>query len=488
MAVEILQKPGGFCHIYERKPGLDKVSTHYCLGCGHGNLHKLIAEALDDMKLADRTILVSPVGCSVFAYYYFDVGNIQAPHGRAPAVATGIKRSRPGSIVMTYQGDGDLAAIGWNNVFQAANRGEHITVFFVNNVIYGMTGSQMAPTTLIGQKTMTTPRGRDPKNEGFPIKVCEVLSVLDAPAYIERVSLADTKSINQTRRAVRKAIKCQADGKGFSMVEVLSPCPTGWRQEPIQAKRWVGEVMTKHFPLGVFKDVISEREPYFFPDTGQGPSLDEVKRVLGWEDDADEAALPEVKPSKENQNPHVKIAGFGGQGILVMGLVLAEAGMRQGYHVSWLPSYGPEMRGGTAHCHVILSDVKVGSPLVSKPTVLIAQNRPSLERFEANVAPGGLILYDSSLIDVAPRRKDVRVLPVPAAKLADELGDTKVSNMVTLGALVEHTGAVSREAVLQALPVALPRKEFVELNNKAVEAGVNYALSHPQNGGRDEPL
>ncbi|KPJ61237.1 MAG: 2-ketoisovalerate ferredoxin oxidoreductase [Latescibacteria bacterium DG_63] len=477
MAVEILQKPRGFCDIYEKKPGLDKVSTHYCPGCGHGNLHKLIAEALADMGITERTILISPVGCSVFAYYYFDVGNIQAAHGRAPAVATGVKRARPDSIVITYQGDGDLAAIGWNNVFQAANRGEHFTVFFVNNAIYGMTGSQMAPTTLIGQKTMTTPRGRNARNEGFPIKVCEVLSVLDAPAYIERVSLSDTKSINQTRRAVRKAIQCQVEGKGFALVEVLSPCPTGWRMEPIEAKKWVGEVMTKSFPPGVFKDVCSERESYFFHDPGTGPALNEIKKVLGWEDETRDAALPDVSVSEENKNPHLKIAGFGGQGILVLGLVLAEAGMRQGYNVSWLPSYGPEMRGGTANCHVILSDTKIGAPLVSKPTVLIAQNRPSLERFEPDVTAGGLILYDSSLIDIAPRRDDVRVLPVPAAKLADELGDTRVSNMITLGAFIEYTGLVSKEAVLQALPVALPRKEFVELNNKAVEAGIKHARS-----------
>jgi 2-oxoisovalerate ferredoxin oxidoreductase beta subunit len=478
MAVEILCKPSGFCEIYEKKPGLDKVSTHYCPGCGHGNLHKLIAEAIQDMGIGDRTILISPVGCSVFAYYYFDVGNIQAAHGRAPAVATGVKRARPESIVITYQGDGDLAAIGWNNIFQAANRGEHLTVFFINNAIYGMTGSQMAPTTLVGQKTMTSPKGRNPRNEGYPLKVCEVLSVLDAPAYIERVSLSDTKGINQARRAVRKALQCQIDGKGFSLVEVLSPCPTGWRMEPVEAKRWVGEVMTKNFPPGVFKDLCEEREPYFFPNPGGGPSLEEVKRVLSWEKGTADAALPEVSPSEENKNPHLKIAGFGGQGILVLGLVLAEAGMRQGYNVSWLPSYGPEMRGGTANCHVILSDTKVGAPLVSRPTVLIAQNRPSLERFEPDVMPGGLIVFDSSLIDIVPQRKDVRALPVPAAKLAnDEFGDTRASNMITLGAMIEYMGVVSKEAVLQAIPVALPRKEFVELNNRAIEAGVNYARS-----------
>jgi 2-oxoisovalerate ferredoxin oxidoreductase beta subunit len=477
MTVEVLKKPRTFYNLYERKPGADKVTTHYCPGCGHGNLHKLIAEALDEMDLGDRTILISPVGCSVFAYYYFDVGNIQVAHGRAPAAATGIKRARPDKIVITYQGDGDLAAIGWNNIFHAANRGEHITVFFVNNAIYGMTGSQMAPTSLIGQKTMTSPRGRDPRNEGYPIKVCEILSVLEGPTYIERVSLADTKSINQTRKAVRKAIQCQVDGKGFSLVEVLSPCPTGWRMEPRDAKRWVAEVLTQNFKLGVLKDVTSEREPYFFKDPDGAPSLDEIKRVLGWEEEARETPLPKVSPSPENRNPLLKIAGFGGQGILVLGLVLAEAGMRQGYQVSWLPSYGPEMRGGTANCHVILSDSKVGSPLVSRPTVLIAQNRPSLEKFEPDVVPGGLILYESSLIDRPPQRNDVRVLPVPAAKLADELGDTRVSNMVALGALIEYTGVVSREAVVQAIPISVPRKEFYDLNIKAVEMGIRHVRS-----------
>lgn len=476
MAVEILQKPGTFYDSYVRKPGADQVTTHYCPGCGHGNLHKIIAEAIQDLGIADRTIFVSPVGCSVFAYYYFDVGNIQAAHGRAPAVATGVKRARPGSIVLTYQGDGDLAAIGWNNVFQAANRGEHLTVFFINNAIYGMTGSQMAPTTLIGQKTMTSPRGRDPRNEGYPIKVCEVLSVLEGPAYLERVMLADTKSINQTRRAVRKALQCQIDGKGFSLVEVLSPCPTGWRMEPIEAKRWVGETMTQHFKPGVYKDVLAEREPFFYPDPNRQPSLEEIKGVLGWEAE-EETQIPEASPLQKDRNPQVKIAGFGGQGILVLGLVLADAGMRQGYQVSWLPSYGPEMRGGTANCHVILSDLKVGSPLVSKPTVLIAQNRPSLERFEPEMMPDGLLIYESSLIDVPPKRKDIRVLPVPAAKLADGLGDTRVANMVTLGALVEYTGVVTKEAVFQAIPASLPRKEFVELNKKAIEAGIEHVRS-----------
>src|SRR6201993_2212609 len=214
----IHSKSSAFYNVYERKSDL-KHQTHYCPGCGHGVAHKLIAEALEDLGLQDRTILVSPVGCSVFAYYYFDVGNVQLAHGRAPAGATGIKRTHPDSIVISYQGDGDLAAIGTAEIIHAANRGEKITVFFVNNAIYGMTGGQMAPTTLVGQKSTTSPWGRRPGNEGFPMHMSELLATLEAPVYIERVALSDSKNIMKARRAVRKALEIQREGTGFSFVE-----------------------------------------------------------------------------------------------------------------------------------------------------------------------------------------------------------------------------------------------------------------------------
>ncbi|HUA14053.1 MAG TPA: thiamine pyrophosphate-dependent enzyme, partial [Verrucomicrobiae bacterium] len=198
---------------YGRKADL-KHQTHYCPGCGHGVAHKLIAEALEDLKVQDHTILVSPVGCSVFAYYYFDVGNVQVAHGRAPAAATGLKRACPDKMVIAYQGDGDLAAIGTAEIIHAANRGEKITVFFVNNAIYGMTGGQMAPTTLVGQRSTTSPWGRRPINEGFPLHMCEMLASLEAPVYIERVALSDNKNIMKARRAVRKALELQRDGAG----------------------------------------------------------------------------------------------------------------------------------------------------------------------------------------------------------------------------------------------------------------------------------
>ena len=242
-----------FYDVFERKGEL-KQQTHYCPGCGHGVAHKLIAEAIEELGLQDRTIFVSPVGCSVFAYYYFDVGNVQAAHGRAPACATAIKRTCPDKIVISYQGDGDLAAIGTAEIVHAANRGEHITVFFVNNAIYGMTGGQMAPTTLVGQKSTTSPWGRRPVNEGYPLHMAELLSTLEAPVYVERVALCDNKNIMKARRAVRKALENQRDGAGFSFVEILSPCPTIWGKDPVDARRWVMEKLVPTFPLNVFRD------------------------------------------------------------------------------------------------------------------------------------------------------------------------------------------------------------------------------------------
>src|SRR5437868_3372766 len=242
-----------FYDLYDRKADL-KHQTHYCPGCGHGVAHKLIAETVQDLGLQDQTVFVSPVGCSVFAYYYFDVGNVQVAHGRAPAAATGVSRACPGKIVIAYQGDGDLAAIGTAEIVHAANRGEHIAVFFLNNAIYGMTGGQMAPTTLVGQTSTTSPWGRRPINEGFPLHMSELLATLEAPAYIERVALSDNKNIMRARRAVRKALEIQRDGGGFTFVEILSPCPTIWNLSAVEARRWGAEKMIPVFPINVFRE------------------------------------------------------------------------------------------------------------------------------------------------------------------------------------------------------------------------------------------
>jgi 2-oxoisovalerate ferredoxin oxidoreductase beta subunit len=474
------KRPKAFLDRFDRRAG-DPYQTHYCPGCGHGVVSKLIAEAIDDFGIQDRAVLISPVGCAVFSYAYFDVGNVEASHGRAPAVATGIKRALPESIVICYQGDGDLAAIGTAEILHAANRGENITVIFVNNAVYGMTGGQMAPTSVFSQRTTTTPEGRSPM-QGFPLKVSELLSALEPPVYIERVALADNRSLMKARRAIRKAIQNQIERKGFSLVEVLSPCPVQWGLSPVDSLRWIQEKMIPTFPLGVFRER-SEASP------GQGnrpvqPSVEEIPRILGLRSEESFASLPPALPAAESyQNPRIIISGFGGQGGLFLGELLAESAMRHGYQVSWLPSYGPEARGGTAHCHVIISGEAIHSPLVDHPTVLMALNEPSLVRFGPQVAAGGLLIYDSSLITHAAARSDMEKIAIPATAMAEKLGHSRVANMVILGAYLATTGVVSRRGVAQALAEKVTDRSVLELNLKALAAGEKFAAARNETGG-----
>ncbi len=246
--------------IFERTKGLNDRTMHYCPGCGHGIVHRMIAESLVELGLLDRAVIISPVGCAVFAYWYFNTDHAQAAHGRAPAVATGLKRANPELIVVSYQGDGDLASSGTAEIVHAAARGENFSVIFINNAIYGMTGGQMAPTTLVGQKTSTSPFGRDPKFAGYPIQVCELLATLKAPRYIERTALNNVANLNKTKRAVKKSLELQANCEGFSLVEVLSPCPTNWGLSPTEAMDWLAEEMIPQYPLGVFRDEKIEEE------------------------------------------------------------------------------------------------------------------------------------------------------------------------------------------------------------------------------------
>lgn len=239
--------------VFQKPHALIDIPLHYCPGCTHGIVHRLIAEVIDELEIEGKTIGVSPVGCTYNNYEYFNCDMVQAAHGRAPAVATGIKRVHPGNVVFAYQGDGDLAAIGTAEIVHAAARGEKITVVFVNNAIYGMTSGQMAPTTLINQVTTTSPFGRKPEIHGFPIKVSEMLSTLDGAAFIERVSMHDIKNINNAKKAIKKAFKVQMAKIGFSMVEVLSSCPTNWGLDPVQALKWIEEKMVPNYPLGNFK-------------------------------------------------------------------------------------------------------------------------------------------------------------------------------------------------------------------------------------------
>jgi len=472
----VYRKPKGFNDIYRHKPGAEKDKTHYCPGCGHGIIHKLLAEALEDFDVVDRTIIISPVGCSVFAYYYFNTGNLQVAHGRAPAVATAVSRANPESIVISYQGDGDLAAIGGNNILQAANRGENIMVIFVNNAIYGMTGGQMAPTTLEGQKTTTTPYGRNCKTDGYPMKMCEVLSQLYAPVYVARTSLHNTANLRKTREAIRKALQNVKEKKGFSFVEVLSMCPSGWKIAPNKGLEWIEQRMLPEFPLAVFKDRSDEAEPVKRPVPIMEPG--EVKKALGLTEEEDRH-ISKLDVLPKYADPSIRVSGFGGQGIMVTGQALATVGMEYGYNVSWLPSYGPEMRGGTANCSVKIQEGVIGASEATSPSVVIAMNRPSLEKFEKIIVPGGTLIYNSTLIDIEASRDDIDVFPVPITGLADELGNTRVQSMVSVGAFSAITGLFDIEEIVKLLPVLFASKtSLVEINEKAVRAGYEFVKNN----------
>jgi 2-oxoisovalerate ferredoxin oxidoreductase beta subunit len=461
----IHEKPEAFYDIFERKAELQH-QTHYCPGCGHGIVSKLLAKAIDELGVQDRAVLINPVGCSVFGYYYFDVGNVQVAHGRAPAVATAVKRSRPDSIVIAYQGDGDLAAIGTAEIIHAANRGEPITVIFVNNGIYGMTGGQMAPTTPLGKKTATSPLGRDAWNEGFPLHVCEMLNSLEAPVYIERVALGNNKQIMHAAKVVKRAVENQVKGLGFSFVEVLSPCPTIWKMQPVEAQRFVQDEMAAVFGLANLRD--RTKEAVARPAAAPQAALEDLPRLLDLVNGAGEEAVAAHPPRELDLR--IKVAGFGGQGVLMLGEVLAEAGLEAGYEVSWLPSYGPEMRSGTSNCHVRLANHAIDSPLVSRPNVLLAMNEPSLRKFLPAVEEGGTVLYNGSQIPGDCVRRDVRMVALPFTQLADEVGATKVGNIVMLGALLEATGMLEQDRVVSALK-RLVHPRFFDLDLAALARG-----------------
>ncbi len=246
--------------VFDKPHALTDAPFHYCPGCTHGIIHRLVAEAIDELQIEGKCIGVAPVGCAVMAYDYFACDMVEAAHGRAPAIATGLKRAMPENIIFTYQGDGDLASIGMAETVHAATRNENITIIFVNNAIYGMTGGQMAPTSLPGQVTQTSPYGRDLNNQGYPIKVAELLSSLDGPEYIERVAVNNVKNVKNAKKAILKAFKNQVEGKGFSLIEVVSSCPTNWGMTPSNALKWLEDNMLPYYPLGVYKDRSAKKE------------------------------------------------------------------------------------------------------------------------------------------------------------------------------------------------------------------------------------
>jgi len=462
------QKARSLYKTFERKaPGAE--SSHYCPGCGHGTAHNLIAEAIDDLGIQDRVIFCSPVGCSVFGYYYFDVGNIQCAHGRAPAVASAIRRTNNEAIVISYQGDGDLAGIGMSQIVHAANRGENITVFFINNAIYGMTGGQMAPTTILNQKTVTTPDGRNAANEGFPIGVSEIINSLHAPVFVERVSLADATKVMKARMAIRKALRNQVDGKGFSLVEILSPCPVNWKMTPVEARRWLAENLEQVFPVGNLRDLT--KGPIDKLDRKKlAPVSDEkILEILGV--DEEEAHTGTVRLKEEQ---HVKIAGFGGQGVLSTGILLANCAIAEGLKTTWLPSYGAEMRGGTANASIHISHDTIGSPLVSFPNALLTMNLPSLDAFEDSVRPGGAIFVNASLVPRTVKRTDVAAYHVPATEMANKIGAVQVASVILLTVYALASGAITMETLKKVIPLSLKRKDLSDINLTAIEAGIDW--------------
>lgn len=470
MDEKIIKKPNSFYDEFTRKGGAAPKATHYCPGCGHGIIQKLIAEAMDELGIQKRSVVISPVGCAVFSYYYFDCGNLQVAHGRAPAVGTGLSRAEGDAVVISYQGDGDLASIGMNETIQTANRGEKMAVIFVNNTIYGMTGGQMAPTTLIGEKTVTCPTGRDPRFAGYPLHMCELLNTLEGPVFIERVSVSDISHIRKARKAIRKALEIQRDGKGYAFVEVLAACPTNLKQNAEQSARFINEEMEKEFPLGNFRDLANDREPlpHLISDYSK-ESIDHLYKI-------DTSASPDAVKDPEFTRVLTKIAGFGGQGVLSMGLILARAGCQAKRFTSWYPSYGPEQRGGTSNCSVVISGEEIGSPVVYESDILIAMNLPSLEKFASDVKKGGIVLYDSTVGNFdAP--DGVRAIDVPATQIAKEGGSEKAANTVMLGVLM-HLGVtgLNLEDYMAAIEETFKAKQkLINFNQEILKAGAEWA-------------
>ncbi len=463
MTEKVLCTKGIYKEFPRKGPNAAPSATHYCPGCGHGILHKLIGEAMAELEIQDDTVMISPVGCAVFAYYYFDCGNIQVAHGRAPAVATGVSRATD-KIVISYQGDGDLASIGLNETLQAANRGEKMAVFFINNTVYGMTGGQMAPTTLIGEKTMTSPDGRDPLTQGYPLHMCELINSLKAPVFIERVALSDPAHIRGARKAVRKALEIQKAGLGYAFVEVLSPCPTNLGKAAISSNDFINNEMAQEFPIQNFRDRSAEATPV------PRAKSDFSKASLDTLFDLD--SIPAHVPCDEAnfKGSQVKISGFGGQGVLSLGVMLTQAAQAAGKKVSWYPSYGPEQRGGTSNCSVTISSEAIGSPVVYHPDLLVAMNRPSLEKFKNDVKPGGTIMYDAIMGEVE-MPAGVRGIAVPAQELAVKAGSAKAANTIMFGVMLElgitHLPA---EAFAKALAANFSKKpKLIPLNQEILE-------------------
>ncbi len=470
---------GCFYNKFERHAhaeGLKRNSTHYCPGCGHGIVHKYLAEAIDELKIQDKTIAISPVGCSVFLYYYLDVGNTQAAHGRASVVAVGQKLANPKSIVLCYQGDGDLASIGLAEIVHTAQTGVPITVIFVNNAIYGMTGGQMAPTTLMGQKTATCPSGRD-DSMGKPLKMAEMIAQLDAPVYVERVALYNNKERTRAKKAIKKGIQIQIGNKGFSFIEVLSECPTHLKLSGTECNKWVQDNMVPVFPPGVLKDTASK--PRFKPIF---PSFDPKRIIDVITGGGQKSATRHAKSFPYHlgkKDIALKFAGAGGDGAQTAALLLTRASINEGFDSTHIPSYGPESRGGTSYADVHIAKDEVLSPAAPDPNILIAFNAPSLSKFGPNVIPGGTIIYDSSVVLEPTVFKKTKQYGIPFTEIAGNLGNIVVKNIVALGSLHAATNLFERKTFLTAIRIALESKsDLIPINEKAFSLGIKAVEEH----------
>jgi 2-oxoisovalerate ferredoxin oxidoreductase beta subunit len=450
--------------------GIKGMSTHYCPGCGHGLAHKYLANAIEEAGVQERTVTVSPVGCSVFLFYYMDTGNTQAAHGRAPAVAVAHKLANPNAVVVAYQGDGDLGSIGIAEIISAAQQGIPITVIFINNAIYGMTGGQMAPTTLMAQKTSTSPHGRD-RLMGEPMKIAELMAQLDGTVYVERVALFNSKERIKAQKAISKAIRLQVEGKGFAFVEVLAECPTHLHISPRETQKWVAEKMVPIFPLGVKKDV--EKDPWF---SLPAPNFDtqQMSKVIGASSEAEPRYAKGFPSHIAASDIAFKLAGSGGDGAQTAALLLTYAAIVEGFDATHIPSYGPESRGGTSYADVHIAKDEVLSPSAPSPHILIAFNTPSMVKFAPQVVAGGTVVYDSGVIKEIPKlNANVRAYGVPFTEIALSLGKAVVKNIVALGALQAATNLFPPETFLNAVRISLKEKcAMIPVNEEAFQRGV----------------
>lgn len=443
--------------------------THFCPGCGHGSLLKNVDEALRDFGKAANAIWVSPVGCGGLTDSYLDMPHVLSAHGRASAVATAVKRLQPESIVIVSQGDGDLASIGIAEAIHAANRGEDLCVFFVNNANFAMTGGQMAPTTILGQKTSTTRQGRIEAEHGAPIKMCELMNTLEGPAFIARVAFGSVANMREAKRVIRKAVQNQIEHRGYSFVEILSPCPSNWHCSALEARDRVDNWMTQTYPLGIFRDldrseIMAQRAcpTEFDAETAQQVLMQLTESVGGVARTGltePPIALRAFSSAQEATAPctaRILTAGFGGQGVLTLGKVLAHLALDSGLNATWMPSYGPEMRGGVCRCHVQVSNTDIACPVVDTPDILYAFNQPSFDTFAPTIAPNGLVIYDADM--VTPRAADPRYIGLNATTLAQAANQPKGANLIMLlhGLLHTHL-ASSPDACIDAISAAMKR-------------------------------